>query len=73
MDIIRHSFPPLYQKNSETLILGSFPSVRFRESMFFYGHRPVYGGSIMTGKKNVSGEVRLSKTEPLHAEARRAF
>ncbi|MBE6562985.1 MAG: DNA-deoxyinosine glycosylase [Ruminococcaceae bacterium] len=34
----KHPFPPLYDKNSKILILGSFPSVRSREQMFFYGH-----------------------------------
>ena len=33
-----HPFPPLYNKNSKILILGSFPSVKSREQMFFYGH-----------------------------------
>lgn len=33
-----HPFPPLYDKNSKILILGSFPSVKSREQMFFYGH-----------------------------------
>ncbi len=33
-----HPFPPLYDKNSKVLILGSFPSVKSREQMFFYGH-----------------------------------
>ena len=37
-NIIVHPFPPLFDKNSETLILGSFPSVKSREEMFFYGH-----------------------------------
>jgi hypoxanthine-DNA glycosylase len=35
---ITHPFPPLYDENSATLILGSFPSVKSREAMFFYGH-----------------------------------
>ena len=34
----KHPFPPLYDKNSKMLILGSFPSVKSREQMFFYGH-----------------------------------
>lgn len=34
----QHPFPPLYDKNSNILILGSFPSVKSREQMFFYGH-----------------------------------
>ena len=35
---IIHPIPPLYDKNSRILILGSFPSVKSREAMFFYGH-----------------------------------
>lgn len=35
---ITHPFPPLFDENSDTLILGSFPSVKSREAMFFYGH-----------------------------------
>lgn len=33
-----HPFSPLYDKNSKILILGSFPSVKSREQLFFYGH-----------------------------------
>lgn len=36
--MIKHPFPPLYNENSRVLILGSFPSVKSREEMFFYGH-----------------------------------
>ena len=36
--MISHPFPPLYNKDSEILILGSFPSVKSREQKFFYGH-----------------------------------
>ena len=35
---VKHPFPPLYDENSRVLILGSFPSVKSREQMFFYGH-----------------------------------
>ena len=35
---IAHPFPPLYDKDSRILILGSFPSVKSREQKFFYGH-----------------------------------
>ena len=35
---ISHPFPPLYSKDSRILILGTFPSVKSRENMFFYGH-----------------------------------
>ena len=33
-----HPFPPFFCPDSEILILGSFPSVKSREQMFFYGH-----------------------------------
>ncbi len=33
-----HPIPPFYDKDSRILILGSFPSVKSREMMFFYGH-----------------------------------
>lgn len=36
--MIIHPIEPVYDENSKILILGSFPSVRSREEMFFYGH-----------------------------------
>ncbi len=33
-----HPIKPVYNKDSRILILGSFPSVRSRETGFFYGH-----------------------------------
>ncbi len=36
--IIQHPISPLFDENSRILVLGSFPSVRSREQMFFYGH-----------------------------------
>ena len=36
--MVLHNIPPLYCEKSETLILGSFPSVKSREAEFFYGH-----------------------------------
>lgn len=35
---IIHPIEPTYDKNSRILILGSFPSVKSREMMYFYGH-----------------------------------
>ena len=32
-------FPPIYDKNSRVLILGSFPSVKSREIAFYYGNK----------------------------------
>ncbi len=36
--MIKHPIEPVYDKDSRILILGSFPSVKSRENMFFYGH-----------------------------------
>ena len=33
-----HTFEPVYDENSNLLILGSFPSVKSRENRFYYGH-----------------------------------
>lgn len=35
---IVHPIAPLFDAQSKVLILGSFPSVKSREAMFFYGH-----------------------------------
>ncbi|MBQ7913618.1 MAG: DNA-deoxyinosine glycosylase [Clostridia bacterium] len=32
-------FPPVYDKDSKVLFLGSFPSVKSREISFYYGHK----------------------------------
>lgn len=36
--MIIHPIEPVFDENSRILILGSFPSVKSREVMFFYGH-----------------------------------
>ena len=36
--MIKHPIDPVWDKNSKVLVLGSFPSVKSREQMFFYGH-----------------------------------
>lgn len=38
MEHLIHPIPPFYDETSQILILGSFPSVKSRESRFFYGH-----------------------------------
>ena len=35
---IKHPIPPFWDADSKVLILGSFPSVKSRETAFFYGH-----------------------------------
>lgn len=36
--LLTHPFPPVFDENSEILILGSFPSVKSRGEGFFYAH-----------------------------------
>ncbi|WP_263833888.1 DNA-deoxyinosine glycosylase [Sulfurospirillum oryzae] len=35
---MQHPFEPIYNKHSNVLILGTFPSVKSREQSFYYGH-----------------------------------
>lgn len=35
---VEHTFDPVYDEESEILILGTFPSVKSREQNFYYGH-----------------------------------
>ena len=53
---IVHPIPPFYNETSSILILGSFPSVKSRESRFFYGHPQNRFWKLMTllyGEKTV--------------------
>ncbi len=38
-DRVIHPFPPLIDQETTILILGSFPSVKSREQLFYYGHK----------------------------------
>lgn len=38
METVTHPIPPLFDASSRILILGSFPSVKSREGLFFYHH-----------------------------------
>ncbi len=38
MSKVFHTFSPIFDENSEILILGSMPSVASRENGFYYGH-----------------------------------
>lgn len=37
-EAVVHEFPPVWNTDSEILILGTFPSVKSREQHFYYGH-----------------------------------
>lgn len=55
-----HPIPPLYNEASRVLILGSFPSVRSREEVFFYAHPQNRFWKVLA---NVYGE-RVPETVP---------
>ena len=38
MELVQHPIAPVFDEASKILILGSFPSVKSRETAFFYGH-----------------------------------
>lgn len=38
LQTVTHTIPPLYDRHSRVLLLGSIPSPRSREVGFFYGH-----------------------------------
>lgn len=62
---IEHPFPPLYDKDSRILILGSFPSVKSREEAFFYGHPQNRFWKTVAGV--------LSEAVPVSIEDKKAF
>lgn len=53
-EFIKHPFPPVYDKQSKVIILGSFPSVKSRENCFFYGHPQNRFWRLMAAVFNVS-------------------
>ena len=59
-----HPIPPVYDRRSEVLILGSFPSVRSRETAFFYGHPQnrfwKVTAAVFGVKEPVTGEEKKS-------------
>ena len=58
-------FPPVFDKDSRVLILGSFPSVKSREISFYYGHKQNRFWKTVCG---VFGE-----SVPLTTEAKKEF
>ena len=35
---VNHEFPPVFDKRSRVLMLGTMPSPKSRENGFYYGH-----------------------------------
>jgi len=57
----QHPIPPLYNENSKVLILGSFPSVKSREQMFFYGHPQNRFWKVISAVMNVTTPITIEE------------
>lgn len=60
-----HSIDPIYDKDSKVLILGSFPSVKSRESQFFYGHPQNRFWKVLAALTNESLPVNIEEKKIL--------
>lgn len=63
--MISHPIPPVFDRHSKVLILGSFPSVKSREAQFFYGHPQNRFWKVTSAVFGVP--------EPLTVEEKKAF
>lgn len=54
MEQATHPIAPVYDEQSKILILGSFPSVKSRETAFFYGHPQNRFWRVVSGVLGVS-------------------
>ncbi len=65
----QHPIPPLYDENSKVLILGSFPSVKSREQMFFYGHPQNRFWKVISAVMDAKTPITIEeKSEFLHTK-----
>ena len=61
--MVLHEIPPLFDKRSKVLILGSFPSPKSRESGFYYGHPQNRFWKVLS--------AALNEREPLSVEQKK--
>lgn len=66
---LHHTFAPIFDEYSEILILGTFPSVKSRESMFYYGHPQNRFWKVIAAVQNVPvpENIQQKKELLLHA------
>lgn len=60
-----HNINPVFDENSEILILGSFPSVKSREQQFFYGHPQNRFWKVISNITNESLPVTIDEKKKL--------
>lgn len=63
METVTHPIPPLFDASSRILILGSFPSVKSREGLFFYHHPQNRFWKVLAGvlEEPVPGSIEGKK------------
>ena len=63
METVTHPIPPLFDASSRILILGSFPSVKSREGLFFYQHPQNRFWKVLAGvlEEPVPGSIEEKK------------
>lgn len=65
----QHPIPPVYDENAKILILGSFPSVKSREQLFFYGHPQNRFWKVVSAVTGVNTPVTIEeKTKFLYTK-----
>lgn len=62
---IKQPFQPIYNQNSEILILGSIPSVKSRENGFYYGHPKNRFWKILAAVFGVSEPVSIEEKKKM--------
>ena len=63
--LVYHEIEPVFDKNSKILILGSFPSVKSRENMFFYGHPMNRFWKVIAGETGCDVPVTVEEKKQL--------
>lgn len=62
---VEHPFDPVWDGESKILILGSFPSVKSREQMFFYGHPRNRFWTVMSKLLGVEAPVTIEEKKAM--------
>ena len=62
---VKHTFKPIYNKESKILILGSIPSVKSRENNFYYGHPKNRFWNLIAKIYNVKIPITIHEKEAL--------
>lgn len=61
---LTHPFPPVYNKFSKVLLLGSFPSPKSREVNFYFGHKQNRFWKVLSSIFNCAEPISIKeKTE----------